>query len=457
MRWLTLLSLSLPALIAAQWGSVVNLSPNSLAANLNENMGPCLAVNGDTVHVVWSDRRSAGSAIYYRRSVDTGLTWSAAVAITDTLGKASFPVIAVNGQNVHVVWMDSLNGIRASYYQHSLDGGNTWEPKICLDTNTAFWPGVAVSDSTVLVSLNKRLTATNTEIFFMRSLDNGATWSAEQQLSNANGRSEDQAMAVQGNDVHLTWNENRNGPMEIYTIRSKDLGVTWGPETQITTTDSYSSMVSLFGSDVDIPYGNSFSGNLDVWIRQSSDSGTGFGPIHQLTNVAAGEAYPFLTRDGMNLYLVYIQFGTGTTSAWYIHSGDGGTTWSAPYSFGPGFQPFIAYTGTVLHVIWPNAGHIYYLRNPAGNPSGVTGGGARKAQKNIVVSENRARELIEIHTTSLPDAIELCDMSGRVMTKVKPISFSTRISTAGLARGMYLIRAKNGNVYSAQILALTRP
>src|ERR1035437_1510586 len=141
--------IALPALVFAQWSAPVNLSPNAISASLNEDMGPCLAVSGDTLNVVWVDHRSHGEAIYYRHSLDTGVTWSAPIAITDTMGKASFTVIAANGKNIHVVWMDTLNGIRASYYIRSLDGGITWGPKVCLDINTVFWPGVAVSGSTV--------------------------------------------------------------------------------------------------------------------------------------------------------------------------------------------------------------------------------------------------------------------------------------------------------------------
>ena len=78
---------------AAQWSVPINISPNARNPLMNENMGPCIAVSGDTVHVIWSDQTSHGSAIYYTRSVDTGHTWSMAVAITDTNGKASMPCI----------------------------------------------------------------------------------------------------------------------------------------------------------------------------------------------------------------------------------------------------------------------------------------------------------------------------------------------------------------------------
>jgi len=233
-------------------GPDIRLSAHSISAALNENAGPCLAVSGDSVHVVWSDKRTHGYAIYYKHSFDTGLTWNTEIPITDTFGKATMPVIAVSGSTVHVVWMDSILDHRASFYKRSLDGGFTWGPKFCLDSNTKFWPGVTVSGSFVVATLNKEYVTGNTEVFIMRSMNNGTTWGPEQRISNANGRSEDPAIAINGSCVHLVWNDNRNTTMEIYYRRSKDYGVTWGPETQLTTTDSYSSMVSLDGPDVDV-------------------------------------------------------------------------------------------------------------------------------------------------------------------------------------------------------------
>src|SRR6185436_12293672 len=103
---------------------------------------------------------------------------------------------------------------------------------------------------------NKEIAVGNTEVFFRRSIDNGITWETEQQLSNAIGRSEDPAIAVQGSYIHLSWNDKRSGIMNIYYRRSSDAGITWGPETQLTTTDSYTSMVSLDSASVDVPYGN---------------------------------------------------------------------------------------------------------------------------------------------------------------------------------------------------------
>src|ERR1017187_10099460 len=178
------LSMLISSSLSAQWTNTI-ITPNSNAAAMNENANQCLAISGDTLHVAFWDHRSNGGAIYYMHSNDSGMTWSVPIAITDTNGKASDPSIAAYRSNVHIVWMDSLNGHRCSKYIRSLDGGNTWGAPVMLDTATDWWPGVATYGSLVIVTINKIIPVNNSEVFISRSLDNGTTWLPEQQVSNA--------------------------------------------------------------------------------------------------------------------------------------------------------------------------------------------------------------------------------------------------------------------------------
>ena len=296
---------------AAQWSVPVSISPNAGNPQMNENMGPCIAVSRDTVHVIWSDKTSNGSAIYYTRSVDTGHTWSVAVAITDTNGKAYMPSIAASGSNVHVVWWDSIREVtqfvamgNSSMYKHSLDGGNTWSGAKIIDSNTIFWPGVAVSGTTVLVSLDKGLND-STIVFLTKSTDNGATFGPIQQISTrtGTGRAEDQGTATDGHYIHMCWNDERppstsSRILKTFYRRSQDMGQTWDAEIDITDTTAYSPMVFIDSDKVDVVNGyksNANNGFLNDWMAQSSDSGASFAPIAQVTNYStpgSGEAYP---------------------------------------------------------------------------------------------------------------------------------------------------------------------
>jgi hypothetical protein len=385
--------------VFGQWSSPVNISPGSVSALLNESMGSCIGVSGDTVHVVWCNRFSTNrGSIYYTMSSDTGLTWSAPIPITNTNGNAWNPAIAVNGSNIHVVWreIDTLNNHRSSHYTHSLNGGITWGPDLVLDTAIANWPAVSVSGNMVYVA-NDIVTSQspyNTEIFFLRSTDNGNTWSTHQQLTFATGRSEDEAIMAQGSDVHMAWNDNRyNNKMQIFYKHSSDYGVTWGSDDTISPAYGYGTMVSADSTNIDVPYAGAASAHYQIQIVHSGDNGTTWGTNRDLTNDPDTTFYyPYMVRDGSDLHLTYLKASIGGQ---YLHSSDGGATWDAPFTFfsgNIGITAFPAYTGCALHIIYVNnADHqVYYMRNPKGNKG-------RHCVEITGLSEKKLSEVISIY------------------------------------------------------------
>jgi hypothetical protein len=365
------------AAVSAQWSQDRKLSTTDSATQLNENMGTCLVACGDTLHAVWCDTKNNGSAIYYKRSIDTGVTWGPDTRLSATPGHAEFPAIACAGSTLHLVFRDSRGAQNASYYKRSQDGGATWEPDVFLDT-AYWWPSVAASGPLVYVVLNDTIITngvSNSEVYFRRSLDNGNSWGALQRISNAAGRSEDPAIATDGAHVYLAWNDNRTGVMQTWFRISTDSGVTWGPERQLTssTVFAYSPMIHVYGHDVYIPWEDRRNNNnFDIYLIHSSDFGATWGTEERLSQDAGASAYPDLARDGQNIHMVWFNIPGGLC---YLHSGDAGATWDQAVnlvdSASQPMQPFIAVTGPVVHVIWTDMrdGHraIYYKRNPTGN------------------------------------------------------------------------------------------
>ncbi|HYV90338.1 MAG TPA: exo-alpha-sialidase [Chitinophagales bacterium] len=360
--WITCLIL-VTRTASSQWSTPLFISQGATSITLNEYMASCLAVSGTTLHVVWCDHRTTGNVIYYTHSTDTGFTWSTAIPLTDAASNATWPAVAASGSYVHVVWYAPLAGHTASFYKRSVDGGTTWGASVVLDSITKFWPGLAASGSMVAVSLNKEVVTDNTEVFLRVSTDNGATWQPKQQISNAMGRSEDPCVAVLGSHIHLSWNDKRSGTMLTYYRHSPDGGATWGSETALSTSNSYTEMVSLSGPYVDVPHGISPS-VFNVWLSQSADTGSTFAADRQVTNYSGGSIPSWLVRDGMSLHLVFSAFGTGET---YLHSADGGATWDSTVFLHHGGPAYTAITGTTLHVILSDSGKLYYMRNPTGN------------------------------------------------------------------------------------------
>jgi hypothetical protein len=441
-----------PMAAHAQWSTPVSLSPSAVSAALNESMGSCLGASGDSLHVVWTDKLSTTNAvIYYTRSLDTGLTWSAPVAISNIGGNAWNPAIAVNGRNVHVVWreVNPVNNHRASYYMHSLDGGSTWSPAVFLDS-TADWPAVAVSGNIVYVA-NDLVTAAspyNTEIFFLRSLDNGATWSSPQQLTFAVNRSEDEAIAAQGSHVHMSWNDKRSGQFQILYKESSDYGVTWGPDVVVDPQYDYSTMVSVDGANVDVvAAGRSINNHYQILLTQSADTGATWATNRDITNDTLNTYfYPYMVRNGSDLHIVT----GGSSGAKYLHSADGGATWDAPYSF-TGSSTFIAYTGCALHILYLNNvdHHVYYIRNPNGN-AGHCGGVITEADNfettnSINIFPNPFNDQININSSEEPCLISIYNSLGKIIFLQKTNSLEQQIDLSKQPAGIFFLQINSDN------------
>lgn len=97
---------------------------------------PDIAVDGNNVYIVWQDDRRGNWDIYFRASSNRGVTFKTEVrvddtSITETLtddGTDQYnPVISVDGDGViFVAWADSRDGRSMVYMAHSDDNGETF-------------------------------------------------------------------------------------------------------------------------------------------------------------------------------------------------------------------------------------------------------------------------------------------------------------------------------------------
>ena len=99
----------------ATWSGAKRLTWTS-----NETDDPCLAIDSNShIHMVWSGDIFIGSEIYYRKSTDGGVAWSAPRRLTWTSGDSFSPAAAIDSGNIiHVVWTDRLPGNPEIYYRN---------------------------------------------------------------------------------------------------------------------------------------------------------------------------------------------------------------------------------------------------------------------------------------------------------------------------------------------------
>ncbi|MDI6916466.1 MAG: sialidase family protein [Thermoplasmatales archaeon] len=132
------------------WTDDIRLTNNSYQKTADywcSDTDPRIAVNGNNIHVVW-DRNigslyTPNSELYYIKSANGGETWDNEKQLTNSSGSATASNIAVNEEEVYVVWADDREGSDKLYYKHSEDNGANWDEEIKLsDTGAGYTDNV---------------------------------------------------------------------------------------------------------------------------------------------------------------------------------------------------------------------------------------------------------------------------------------------------------------------------
>lgn len=301
----------------ATWGEDVRLTFNAAPSE-----DPCVAVSGSAIHVVWSDIRDGNWEVYYKRSVDGGTSWGADTRLTIDANESVSPSVAVSGITVHIVWQDTRDANDEIYYKRSSDGGVTWSADTRLtNTETASEiPCIAASGQRVFIAWEEETSGEGTyEIYHRGSADGGSTWGAATRLTWDDAESLAPCIAAFGNSVHVAWYDDRDGYEEIYYIRSTDGGISWGAETRLTVTDntSYRPSICTDGQNVHTTWVDDRDGNNEIYYKKSSDNGNSWQPEEKLTNNPAPSWRSSIALAGTAVHVVWEDTRDGNYEIYY--------------------------------------------------------------------------------------------------------------------------------------------
>jgi|GEM_PF-6323675 len=209
---------------------------------------PSIAADSSYILLLWMDDRTGNWEIRFRRSTDYGTTWSADSALTINSGHSWFPQAALNRQKFYVVWQDNRTGNFEIYFKKSTNAGRNWssDSQLTSTTSQSYWPTIAVKDNYIYVAYIEKGDELgrgyDDEIYFIRSTDEGNTWSSPINLSvgiENNFRTGDQynsicpSIVANKNFVGLVRERAisiDNGGQQSWQIefrRSSDYGQTW--------------------------------------------------------------------------------------------------------------------------------------------------------------------------------------------------------------------------------------
>jgi hypothetical protein len=352
---------------------------------------PVIAASGANVHVVWLEYNygTYSQDLFYKKSTDYGATWSAPMRLTWG-AYPSLPAIAVNATAVHIVYVQSGGDL---IYRKSVDNGATWSrTQIAWGMYANYDLQMAVSGNFLHVVCVSWANSTYPVLYYKRSTDNGVTWSAPTNLGNGIDYAyygQSVSIAASGANVHVVYLNNilHWGHFDMYYRRSTDNGATWSAPLQLASlkqvqlrenTDSqasaWSPSVAASGANVHVFYISVPEYGVyvyhELFVMSSTDNGMTWGSGKRLTWSYASYVASLSPKgsavDGPNVYITYTYWATDQ-DIYFKKSTDGGATWSAPTRLtylGNAFYPSMVYSPITgyFHIVltFPVDNDTYY-------------------------------------------------------------------------------------------------
>jgi hypothetical protein len=183
-------------------------------------------------------------------------------------------------------------------------------------------------------------------------------------LSNNTGDSTNPNVAVSGSDMFVAWEDTTGGNREILLISSLG-GQNFTTVRNVTQTpgDSLNPRLAVSGSNVYLLWEDTNNtGNGQIMFAKSSDRGATFTSARSLSNATGDSTNPNVAVSGGNVYALWEQVNTNTTSdaanseVMFAKSSDAGTTFTSArtLSNNPGVStnPNVAVSGGNVYVAW---------------------------------------------------------------------------------------------------------
>ena len=333
---------------------------------------PQILAAGDTLHVVGT-LLPGGDKVVYLRSDNGGDSWSEGQVLSDTINStnAMFARIVKHEQNLIVFWRSILNtGPRPWNIGYSLshDNGETWTETLYI-INPG-WDHIlyfsASGSGPVVNVIASRRVSPDLIFYSIRSTNFGESWLGPVEIFQGAQSSRTDQIS-HNNMVFYVWAGRFvwSGVYEIFYIRSFDNGETWSENFRLSDDDSVLSRTPAIFTNGGYTVGATWTdwkytpGWLtgDIVYRQSSDSGSSWASESQITFNHLADYSDVCTSEDF-VHVIWQDYGMGITrrSIYYERSSDGGESWGDPYwldgTDDDSWNPAIAASNGKVYVVW---------------------------------------------------------------------------------------------------------
>jgi hypothetical protein len=330
---------------------------------------PAVAVNGDGVHVVWTDDRDGHREVYYKRSTDDGRTWSEDLPLSASGVEARFPAIAADEGVIHVVWLDYRDGNWAIYHRKHT-AGEGWSPEVQLALSVVedpprelmimLWQPVVAMEGDHIVIVAPGL---HSFVLSLTSTDGGVTWT-HKVVAGPVSNPQEVDLALEGGQAHVVWYQVADSNWEVFYNHSTDGGLTWVGAERLTNDDpitpynSYDPTVAVADGAVHVVWADDRNGAFQLFYRRRGMEGIDWAsPVALTPYLPDGGAWrPDLVATEDGLRLVWEDYRDGNAEIYTMVSTDGGLSWGAATRLtdadGYSVYPRAAALGETAYFVW---------------------------------------------------------------------------------------------------------
>lgn len=271
----------------------------NLSKSPGEAFGPSLALSKDTparIYVTYHDN-STGTTQAYLLRTKKKTKFRQPANITPHNGGAFAPRVAVDSTGaVNIVWGDTKDSLGKAVFVRSTDQGASFtEPiDVSRSSGVAFDPEIAVDSSDAINVVWQDTSPGTSVIMFSRSTDRGETFSDPKQVSTGTGVATEAAVATDSaGRLSVVWVDESTGSAEAYYSRSTDNGQTFsepfnvsrfpGGDIHKPAVVSFKNVVYVAFQNGDL-FGERMIKNEQVYIARSEDAGVSFGEVEQVSH-----------------------------------------------------------------------------------------------------------------------------------------------------------------------------
>lgn len=340
------------------------------------------------------------SQIFFAQSRDGGATWDNLPLtrnLSNSPGEAFGPSLAVHRRGLtraYVTYHDNSGGTTQAYLIRSKkkakfkkaanitphDGG-AFSPRIALDSNEAV--NIVWGD----------LKGSAGKVVFVRSTDQGATFTSPVDVSRSSGVAFEPEIAVDPSDaINVVWQDSAPGANVIMFSRSTDGGQSFSEPRTISGGTGPATEAAIAADELgrlSVVWVGESSGRAEAYYARSTDGGSTFSEPLNVSAFGNGDIHkPTLVASGDTVYVAFQNgglFGEDSIRNMQVYltkSKDGGVSFGdleqvsrANNNVGRAHSPAMTLDSQgVLHIVWIDAsivgndeGLVFYSKTPNGH------------------------------------------------------------------------------------------